>query len=70
MMTGTVGMPVPARPKIYHIVHVDRLPFIVADRCLWSDSVMVEHQETGTTIGMNNIKVRRLNELVLTSRLF
>lgn len=31
---------------------------------------MVEHQETGTTIGMNNIKVRRLNELVLTSRLF
>lgn len=28
-------MTVPAQPKIYHIVHVDRLPSIVADGCLW-----------------------------------
>jgi ssDNA thymidine ADP-ribosyltransferase, DarT len=60
-------MPVPARPKIYHIVHVDRLPSIIADGSLWSDAVMVTRQGTGTTIGMNDIKLRRLNRLSLTS---
>lgn len=30
-------MTVPAQPKIYHIVHVDRLPSIIADGCLWCD---------------------------------
>jgi hypothetical protein len=59
-------MPVPARPKIYHIVHVDRLPSIVADGFLWSDAVMVERQGVGTTIGMSDIKARRLNELSLS----
>ncbi|MFL9824355.1 DUF4433 domain-containing protein [Rhodoplanes sp. SY1] len=49
----------PAHPKIYHIVHVDRLASIVADGCLWSDTVMVGREGTGTTIGMNTIKVRR-----------
>jgi hypothetical protein len=39
-------MPVPAQPKIYHIVHVDRLPSIVADGFLWSDAVMVQLQGT------------------------
>ena len=41
-------MPVPAQPKIYHIVHVDRLASIVADGCLWSDAVMVQRQGAGT----------------------
>lgn len=50
----------PAHPKIYHIVHVDRLPSILADGCLWSDAVMVGRQGTGTTIGMGSIKERRL----------
>jgi hypothetical protein len=58
-------MPVPARPKIYHIVHVDNLASIVADGCLWSDAVMVQRQGTGMTIGMSDIKARRLNELHL-----
>ena len=31
-------MPPPAEPKVYHIVHVDRLASIVADRRLWSDA--------------------------------
>jgi hypothetical protein len=53
-------MPVPAQPKIYHIVHVDNLPSIVADGCLWSDAVMVQRQGVGTTIGMSAIKQRRL----------
>jgi hypothetical protein len=53
-------MPVPAQPKIYHIVHVDKLASIVADGCLWSDSVMARRQE-GTVIGMGSIKQRRLS---------
>jgi hypothetical protein len=60
-------MPVPVRPKVYHIVHVDKLPSIVADGRLWSDAVMVQRAPVGTVIGMNNIKARRLNELTLTS---
>jgi hypothetical protein len=52
-------MPVPAQPKIYHIVHVDNLASIVADGCLWSDAVMVRRQG-GMVIGMGGIKQRRL----------
>jgi hypothetical protein len=59
-------MPVPAQPKIYHIVHVDRLASIIADGFLWSDAEMVQRQGVGTTIGMSNIKARRLNELSLS----
>ena len=50
----------PAQPKIYHVVHVDRLASIVHDGCLWSDSVIIDHQHPGTTIGMGSIKQRRL----------
>jgi hypothetical protein len=50
----------PAQPKIYHIVHVDRLPSIVADGYLRSDAVMVQRAGPGTTIGMAGIKQRRL----------
>ena len=59
-------MPVPASPKIYHILHVDRLASIIADGFLWSDAAMVQRQGVGTTIGMSNIKARRLNELSLS----
>jgi hypothetical protein len=58
---------VPARPKLYHIAHVDRLPSIVADQCLWCDREVVRRAPAGTTIGMSSIKQRRLNELRLTS---
>ena len=54
-------MLVPTEPKIYHIVHVDRLSSIIADGCLWSDSAMVNRQDIGTTIGISQIKERRLN---------
>jgi hypothetical protein len=60
-------MPMPATPKIYHIVHVDRLSLIIADGFLWSDAEIVRHARPGTTIGMNRIKQRRLTELTLTS---
>lgn len=60
-------MTVPAQPKLYHIAHVDRLPSIVADQCLWCDREVVRRAPPGTTIGMNSIKQRRLNELRLAS---
>ena len=53
-------MPVPKKPKIYHIVHVDRLASIASDGYLWSDAKMSRQRETGTTIGINSIKQRRL----------
>jgi hypothetical protein len=56
-------MSIPAEPKIYHIVHVDRLPSIIADNCLWC----VRRSPSGTTIGMDSIKQRRLNKLTLSS---
>jgi hypothetical protein len=58
---------VPARPKIYHIVHVDRLPSIIGSNGLWCDAVMAAHAGLGTTIGMGSIKQRRLEELTLAS---
>lgn len=52
-------MPVPANPKIYHIVHVDNLASIVADGCLLPDSVMVK-RSGAAVIGNNEIKADRL----------
>ena len=53
-------MPVPNKPKIYHIVHVDRLPSIIKDGCLWCDAKINQGTYSGTTIGMSKIKERRL----------
>ncbi len=58
-------MRAPENPKIYHIVHVDRLPSIVAEGSLLSDAEIVRRSSGGTTIGMSSIKQRRLNELCL-----
>lgn len=60
-------MTVPAHPKIYHIVHWDKLAAIVADGCLWCDAEIARREPAGTTIGMNTIKQRRMTELTLTS---
>ncbi len=53
-------MLVPTAPKIYHIVHVDRLASIIADGHLWCDAHIEKLGAPGTTIGMNDIKQRRL----------
>ena len=64
-------MLVPTEPKIYHIVHVDRLPSIIADGYLWSDAEARRRKVGGTAIGMNKIKERRLGkELVSHPDLF
>ena len=59
---------IPDQPKIYHIVHVDRLASIIAGG-LWCDAEVVRRAPPGTTIGMNVIKQRRLTELTLASHL-
>lgn len=60
-------MVIPKEPKIYHIIHVDRLPGIVAEGHLWSDAESIQRSVQGTSIGMNSIKARRLTELTLSS---
>lgn len=60
-------MAAPLKPKIYHIVHVDKLASIAADGFLYSDAVMASRPANGTVIGMNNIKARRMTELTLAS---
>ena len=55
----------PANPKIYHIAHVDRLASIIADGHLWCDAI-IQNQPSfeppnGTTIGITDIKKRRLS---------
>ena len=52
--------PIPKHPKIYHITHVDNLENIVQDGYLFSDSTRVQRQGD-IVIGMDNIKIRRLN---------
>lgn len=51
---------IPANPKIYHIAHIDRLPSIIRQGCLWSDAEVQRKGLGGTTIGMSKIKARRL----------
>jgi hypothetical protein len=60
-------VPPPPQLKIYHIVHVDRLPSILGDGHILSDARMAGRAGTGTTIGMTDIKRRRLEELTLAS---
>jgi len=60
-------MTIPAEIKIYHILHMDRLPSIIADGFLWCDAEVIKRSSLGTAIGMNKIKERRRTQLRLTS---
>ena len=55
----------PPNPKIYHIVHIDRLVSIIKTGGLLCDSKIAHKTPDGTIIGMSAIKERRLNELTL-----
>lgn len=57
-------MAVPAQPKLYHILHVDRLRSVLADGHLFCDAQMMNRMGTGTTIGLSGIKQRRLESLL------
>jgi hypothetical protein len=54
----------PANPKIYHIVHIDRLANIVASGGLSSDALVRANGCVGTTIGMGDLKAARLARAV------
>lgn len=53
-------MTAPSNPKIYHIVHVDRLPSIIESGGLLCDAQMTKYSSKGTTIGMKHLKEMRL----------
>lgn len=61
-----MNVPVPQKPKIYHIVHIDRLRSIVENGFLFSDAIISRNAPLGTTIGMCSIKQRRMS-ISLTS---
>ena len=52
-------MAVPEQPRIYHIVHIDRLASIVSNG-LFCDAKVAGGNTPGTVIGMSGIKQRRL----------
>jgi hypothetical protein len=54
----------PDRPKIYHIVNVDRLASIIEAGCLYCDSEVIRRALPGTNIGMSDIKRTRLERPV------
>lgn len=60
-------MPPPANPKIYHILHINRLASVISDGFLYSDAIINRRTPSGTVIGMDEIKRRRLVELTLAS---
>ncbi len=51
---------IPKDPKIYHIVHLDRLESIISKQYLLSDTDGQQYDLDGTTIGMSKIKERRM----------
>lgn len=57
----------PANPKLYHIVHVNRLASIIATGSLLSDAQIAATPSAGSMIGMSHIKQRRLTELTLAT---
>lgn len=56
---GSVSPP-PAHPKIYHITHVGNLASIIAADGLFSDAIMIARGGPTASIGMSEIKQRRL----------
>ena len=50
----------PVAPKLYHITHVDNLPSILADGGVCCDSRLIARGGPAASIGMGDIKVRRL----------
>lgn len=46
--------------KIYHIIHIDRFRSVLSKKYLYCDSIMSQKTNSGSIIGLNNIKQRRL----------
>ena len=58
---------VPEEPKIYYIVHLDRLKSIVNNGYILCNREVEKQGLEGIEIGMSEIKQRRMNELKLSS---
>lgn len=56
----------PVNPKIYHLLHHDRLASVLKESCLLSDAIISENEADGTTVGMAKIKHRRMKECQLS----
>lgn len=56
----------PLRPKLFHIVHIDRLANIVREGHIWSDSEASKRKLRGTNIGMQQIKAKRLKKRLVS----
>lgn len=52
----------PQKPKIYHIVHVNRLSSIIDKGYLFCDNHVVGQKLPGTSIGMPKLKQKRLKK--------
>jgi len=52
----------PPYPKIYHIVHIDRLSSIIREGYLWCDTEINRNPRPGTAVGIPKIKQRRLTK--------
>ena len=58
-------MTVPENPKIYHILHWDKLASVIDSDGLFCDWLIASDPPIGTTIGMANIKRRRVRKPVV-----
>jgi hypothetical protein len=56
---------VPARPKIYHITHIDNLPSIATGVGLVSDAKRLASGLACSLVGMSTIKQRRLSQIAV-----
>ena len=53
--------------KIYHIVHISKLSAIITDGFLLSSAELQRRPSVGVTIGMKEIKRRRLEDITLST---
>jgi hypothetical protein len=53
----------PENPKIYYITHIGNLPSIISTGCIESDGRRIGQGGRQTSIGMTEIKQRRLFEI-------
>lgn len=58
--------PLPAQPKIYHITHVDNLAAISREGALLCDAAIAAEGGPSVTIGMSEIKRRRIEDIAVT----
>lgn len=59
-----MNIPDPLKTKIYHITHIDNLPSIIREDCIWSDHQRFQRSLTNTNIGYSHIKQRRMKHPV------